>query len=825
VRVPREAPGALLALAARGSLVFVMRSAGLLNFLYLRWFLRRHGLPPLRAAQGFGGFFGWIARVRRSRRAFEDAVAAGDAAVVFLGHPREKDPFAALVRQQRDLFQPLLLVPVLLVWSRRAQKLKPSVWDLLYGSPEAPSAFANAVAFLRSYRRATFDVGRPLDLKAALAERPQEPDAVRARKVRGVLHQHLAREFRTAVGPPLKAPSRVREKVLRDRTLRATIDELARETDRPRAAVVAEATRDLKEVASRFDPIFVELARPLLAWVFGRLYTSVEVDEEGLARVKRAAADAPIVLCPSHKSHVDYLVLSWLLYEHGMTPPHVAAGINLAFWPFGSIARRGGAFFIRRKVKGDRVYTAVLRAYVKHLLRDRFPQEFYVEGGRSRTGKLLFPKTGPVSMEVDAWLDGAADDVTFVPIAIDYEKLIEASSYAKELAGGEKEKESLRGLLGAARVLFRRYERLYVQFGEPISLRRVADERLGARASSLTLDEAWGGESHRATAALEPGARSAPAEAKRQLVQALANGIAYGISRAVTITPVGLVAATLLSHVRRGLGAADVARRVELLRYIAADGGARFARDLAGAPSDPRLPGPIADAVSRLAAGGLLRVEAAAGETIYQVVDEKRPVLDYHRNAVIHRYVAPALVAVAARAAGAGADAGRVRERVLWLSRLFKLEFMYRVGASFDEVFDENLAFLVRVGALARAGDRLGPGAEAWGLELLAELLRAYLEGYRLAAETAHALLAAGRPGSAPDRRSLVKEGLERGRASFLSGGLAARESLSKANVENAVEWLVGAGIVAEEGGKLALRDDGAELRSIADGITPLLAR
>ena len=192
-------------------------------------------------------------------------------------------------------------------------------------------------------------------------------------------------------------------------------------------AVLKEAEKDLKEIASRFDPAFVQLARPLLAAAFHRLYTSVEVDEAGLAAMKRAATDAPIVLCPSHKSHIDYLVLSWLLYENGMTPPHIAAGINLAFWPFGSIARRGGAFFIRRKVKGDRIYTAVLRAYVKHLLRDRFPQEFYVEGGRSRTGKLLSPKTGLVSMEVVAWLDGAADDVVFVPIAVDYEKLIEAS--------------------------------------------------------------------------------------------------------------------------------------------------------------------------------------------------------------------------------------------------------------------------------------------------------------------------------------------------------------------------------------------------------------
>lgn len=821
VRVPHDAVKQLRELASRGSLVFVMRSAGLLNFLYLRWFLRRNGLPPLRAAQGFHGVLGWLARVRRSRRAFEDAVAAGDASVVFLGRLRPKDPFAALVRRKRDLFQPVYLVPALLVWSRRAQKLKPSIWDALYGSPDAPSAFANAVAFLRSYRRAVFEVGRPLDLAAALGERPHDPDAVLGRKVRGVLHQHLAREFRTAVGPPLKAPSRVREKVLRDRTLRATIEAVASETGRPLAATLAEADRDLREIASRYDPRFVQLVRPILSWIFGRLYTSVEVDEEGLARVKRAAADAPVVLCPSHKSHVDYLVLSWLLYEHGMTPPHIGAGINLAFWPFGHIARRGGAFFIRRKVKGDRIYTAVLRAYVKHLLRDRFPQEFYVEGGRSRTGKLLFPKTGLVSMEVDAWLDGAADDVVFVPIAIDYEKLIEASSYAKELAGGEKEKESLRGMLGAARVLFRRYERLYVQFEEPISLRRAAEERLGARAASLALDEAWGGESDRAAApALAAGTRNAPAEEKRRLVQALGNRIAYGISRAVTITPVGLVSAALLSHVRRGIGAAEVARRVELLRYLAAEGGARFARDLAGASSDPTRPGPIADAVRRLAADDAVRVEVAAGETIYQVVDEKRPLLDYHRNAVIHRYVAPALVAAAVRSPQGGTVA-EVHERALGLSRLFKLEFMYRVGSSFDEIFEQNVAFLVRVGALVRADGRLEPGREAWTLAFLAELVRAYLEAYRLAAETALAI--SGAAAGAVDRRGLVKVALERGRAAFLSGGIALRESLSKATVENAVEWLVSQGILADEAETIAIRDPAA-LRAIIDGIGPLLA-
>lgn len=815
VRVAREAPAELAELARRGRLVFVMRSAGLLDYLYLKWLLRRHGLPPLRAARGFGGLFGWIARVRRTRRAFAEAVTGGDAALVFLGRAparKEEDPFAQLAALQRELDRPIFLLPALLVWSRRAQRLEGSIWDVLYGTPEAPTAFANVIAFLRNFRRAFFDLGRPLDLAAFVRERADEPDAVIARKARGALRQHLAREFRTAVGPPLKTPSRVEEKVLRDRTLRATLDRIAAESGRPGAALAAEARKVLREIASRYDQRFVGVMRILLSWIFGRIYRSVEVDEEGLARLKRAAGSAPIVLCPSHKSHIDYLVLSWLLYEHGMTPPHVAAGINLAFWPFGSIARRGGAFFIRRKVKGDRIYTAVLRAYVKYLLRERFPQEFYVEGGRSRTGKLLFPKMGLVSMEVDAWLDGAAEDVVFVPVAVDYEKLIEAGSYARELSGAEKQKESLRGLLGAATVLFGRYERLYVQFEEPISLKAAAEQRLGARAASLTIDEAWGGEVVRAGA---PRAE-APAEAKRQLVQTLANRIAYGISRAVTITPVGLFAATVLSHARRGIAAPDVARRVELLRYVAASGGARFARDLAGAPSDPREAGPIADAVRRLARDGLVRVEVAAGETIYQVDDDRRPLLDYHRNAVIHRFVAPALVAAAVRASGPDATPAEAREHALWLSRLFKLEFLYRVGATAHEIFDENLELLVRIGVVVRDGDAIHPGPEAEHLDFLAGFVRAYLEAYRLAAETAQAVVpgeAVGR--SAVDRKGLVKAALERGRADFLAGRIALRETLSKATLENAVEWLAVQGYLA--------RKDAAVIRGPKAEALPIL--
>ncbi|HTP50210.1 MAG TPA: 1-acyl-sn-glycerol-3-phosphate acyltransferase [Anaeromyxobacteraceae bacterium] len=785
IRLPEDLEAQLAELARDGSVVFVMRSSGLINYLYLKWLLRRLRLPPLRVAVNFEGLFGWLAAVWRTRRALLQSVARGRvSSVVFLNaHEQGRDPFASLVGAQRELDRPIYLVPLILVWSRRAQRLVPLIWDVVWGSPESPTTLPAAVAFLRNYRRAFLRVGRPLDLRAFLGERGSEPDALLARKVRGTLYHHLSKELRAAVGPPLKAPSRVEEKVMRDRHVKQVIAHVSRQSGRSTASAEREARRDLREVASRYSPLFIEFVRPILRFTFGRLYERVEVDEKGIAELRRVAPGKPLVLCPSHKSHIDYLILSYVFYENGLTPPHVAAGINLAFWPFGSIARRGGAFFIRRSFRGDKIYSATLRAYVKYLLRERFTQEFFPEGGRTRTGKLLFPKTGLFSMEVDAWLDGAADDVLFVPIAVDYERLVEGSSYARELAGGEKKKETFGDLLGTPRVLLRRYGRIYVQFGTPVSLREIAGQRQAMGAASLTLEE-----DERET------------DSKRRLVQHLANRVTSGIADVVTVTPVSLVATALLAHVRRGVAAEDVGRRVGLLRDLAAEENARLAHDLVDASADPRQPGPVGEALVTLTADRLVTVREAAGHVIYQVVEEKRPLLDFHRNATLNRFAALSLVALSVRSCGDGAALVDVRERVRWLSRLFKLEFMYPAGTTLESVFKEKLGTLSRLGLARAEGEVVRLEAERDTLGFLADLVRPYLEAYRLAAESVRS---AGQAGQPLDRKSLVNAALERGRADYHAGRILLRESLSKATLENAMEWLSSQGVFSvDEAGK-----------------------
>jgi glycerol-3-phosphate O-acyltransferase len=185
--------------------------------------------------------------------------------------------------------------------------------------------------------------------------------------------------------------------------------------------------------------------------------------------------------------------------------------------------------------------------------------------------------------------------------------------------------------------------------------------------------------------------------------------------------------------------------------------------------------------------------------------------------------VAPALVAAAARTSGTDAAVAEVRARALWLSRLLKLEFIYRPGSAFDEIFEQHLAFLVRIRALARDGDRLRLGAEASTLGFLAELVRPYLEAYRLVAVTALDTLSSSADAGAADRRTLLAASMEHGLAAFLAGGIALRESVSKATLENATEWLVSQGLLVEQGGRLVLRDR-EKVREMVDELGRLLA-
>src|SRR5256885_3206228 len=196
----------------------------------------------------------------------------------------------------------------------------------------------------------------------------------------------------------------------------------------------------------------------------------------GLENVIECVKQRPVVLGPCPPSLFDYLILTYIFHTNYLSPPHIAAGMNLSFWPMGPLFRGAGAFFIRRSFDDNELYKMVFRKYLTFLIREGYTQEFFIEGGRTRTGKILTPKLGMLSAIVNAFLQGVRRDLYFVPISIHYGRIPEEEAYKREVAGAAKEQESLGALLRARSVLKRRYGTTYVSFADPISL----DQELGS---------------------------------------------------------------------------------------------------------------------------------------------------------------------------------------------------------------------------------------------------------------------------------------------------------------------------------------------------------
>ncbi len=779
VQFPGSGADEIRALAARGTVVYVMRSSFFLHLVFLNHLATKLALPLATATSGLAmkiwrplyRLF-WGPREVRSPRRTEitSAVGAGESALVFLRRPRTltgalapagTDPFPELCAQQRTLSRPIFLVPLTFIWQRPAGAIKPTLWDRLFGDPDEPGPLRATVAFLLNRHHAFIKVGRPVNLADVVTMDTSASDASLARKVRGALYQHLAREVRVVTGPPKITAARLREETLRDLTLRNALAEEARTRGLADGTVAREAARNLDEIAAKPSVFWTDVIARILSWVFRRIYNGVEIDEAAVERLTRAAATAPVVLCPSHKSHVDYLIMSYALFTRGMMAPHIAAGDNLSFFPLGWLLRRAGAYYIRRSFKSDRVYSATLRAYIKRMVRDSLTQEFFIEGGRSRTGKLLLPKYGMVSMEVDAWLEGAKDDILFVPISIQYERIAEAGSYAAEAQGAEKKKEDVRGLLSLPSVLRRRLGKIFISLDEPISLAALAKTR-----------------------GLVPGVASDARNenSKRAVVRSVALNIVAGINRATPLTPMGLCAMVLLAHARRGLSERDLESRLTFLLTAARDVGARPSHELL---RDSHAA--LQNALATLVHDELLRANTAGGDTYYAVPEEHRLTLDYHKNTILHFFVAPALICASLGETWLSATA--LQERVQRLSRLFKLEFVYEVGVPLAQIVDTNLEHLRRWGLLESANGKIGPAAGADAVQrraLLTALLRPFLETYFVGAEA----LALLEPGPL-DAKEWVRRALDRGRAAYLAGRLQCVEALNRPTMENALEWLV----------------------------------
>lgn len=300
--------------------------------------------------------------------------------------------------------------------------------------------------------------------------------SVLAHKLARVARIHFAKLRMASVGPKLPVRQQMLNKLLNSPRLVDAIQEEAKSKNISLDKAKKNALANLNEIAANFSYRMLRVTDFVLTWAWHKLYQGLKVTNADPVR-ELAQNGHEIVYAPCHRSHMDYLLLSYVLYRQGLVPPHIAAGINLNFWPAGPIFRRLGAFFIRRSFRGNKLYTAVFREYLAELFIRGYAVEYFIEGGRSRTGRLLDPKTGMLMMTVQTLLRGDARPITVVPVYIGYEHVLEVATYANELRGAQKEKESLWHTLKA----FLKLKKLgfgYVNFGHPILLNQFLNQQI-----------------------------------------------------------------------------------------------------------------------------------------------------------------------------------------------------------------------------------------------------------------------------------------------------------------------------------------------------------
>jgi glycerol-3-phosphate O-acyltransferase len=843
-----------------GQLVYVFRSLSAIEYLFFTFTFLRLGLPLARFANGlYTLFFAPIGQLldglfskRREEPglALRRVVGEGGAAALFLKRPQtlaSSDPpgfrgpyVEELIRLQRARSAddpPILLAPLVLLWGTPAVRTLTShrgLVDRVFGGAEDPGRLRTIVQFVLTYRDSQVLGAELVNLRDFLAEAGEgQSDEVLARKLRWRLSGALESEVRVVLGPPRKGSRRIRQEVLRSRKVVREAAEVAHAEGLSPAEVERRARRALAEIAA--EPmawVFFFLKR-IVGWILHRIFDGLEVDEAGLEGVRQAAHRGPIILVPSHKSHIDYLVLSSLFAENDLVPPHIAAGANLSFFPLGFLFRRAGAFFLRRSFKGDRLYGVVFRGYVRRLLREGYSVEFFIEGGRSRTGKLLAPKLGLLGMIVEAALEddgGRARHAQLVPVSIGYEKVIEDKSYAQELAGAQKRKETVTGLLKATRVLWGEYGRLNIQFGPPRELGPTLQE-LGAMA-------AW----DEAADVVVP----ADEESRRRATERLAHLLVYDINRITAITPTSLTASVLLGASRRGIERRDLLDGARfLLARVRAHGG-RISSTLVDGAGELDVEA-LDRALDLLARDGDLEVRALTGtrpggghsdDEVYVLPESRRGRVAYYRNNALHLFVDESLVSLALVGAlpeggAASLSLDELSQRTLRLSRMLKREFTYRVGAGFDSILRETVGGLVGAGLLAQT--RIPGGEERltcvdWThLRLLAGQVADFAEGYLVVVRVVERLQLGALVG---DKELLARVG-ELGERLFLTGAIERREACVSSVYKTAVDWLVAEGRLVverppERGGgskERRYRVAPSDLAETSEGLLELLGR
>jgi glycerol-3-phosphate O-acyltransferase len=549
----------------------------------------------------------------------------------------------------------------------------------------------------------------------------------------------------STIGQPHKPPLLVYNDIVRSPQYRSGVEELAHRLELSPDDVDRRARACLREMVAGQSRLATDIWERFGAYL-SRAY-QVDIARPRLDEVRRLDQRYSLVFLPSHRSYLDPLVLRPALLRNSCPPNHVLAGTNLSFWPLGPLARRSGIVFIRRAVHGDEIYKWVLRAYMGYLLRKRCNLEWYIEGGRSRTGKLRAPRYGLLTYLAETFCDSGVDDVYIVPVSIIYDQLYEVGAMEAEARGAAKKTENLSWVLGYMRAQGRQRGQVHLAFAEPLSFaREIGDD--------------WA---------------TLPAAQMRRGIQKLGIEVMHRIDSVTPVTATGLVTLCLLGLGGRALTVAEIKATLDpLLDYVRR-------RNLPSVVElDLDRAGVIEQVLQTLVSNGVVTCYDKGTTAVYQVAEDQVLVAAFYRNNIIHFLINRAIAELVLQAAAEEHYRDPVmdgRREALRLRDLLKFEFFFSDKPTFRNEIRSELALIDQQWAeLLRSSDAAAGLLERARPHLAHRILASYLEAYLVVADRL-----AAHPSQKPvEEKPFLQECLAVARQLLMEQRISSSESLSR---------------------------------------------
>ena len=774
-------------ISTKGILVYASYHNSNTSLLILNYLLKKHGLPVPFLALGFKSYMiqkitdffkkipqTFIVSKNRNNQAvsdqdfIHDLLASGES-IAFSFYSRDlftrryvdrgTDVIQWLLNIQEKSSDPIYLLPQIIFWNRNPEKSKTIVTSKATGDRSLFSAF---FTIKKSITPPFMRVSTPLNLKDVLADEPLKQNEERARLIRTKFMEIYDNEKRTVLGPVIKTQQEMMDEVLSHKNVLDEINKEASQRSGAEKKLRKKAYKYYREIAADFSIVMIKYFSTILeGYIFKKLFTGIHYNLDDLRKIREASQKGPVIFMPCHKSHLDYLILSSLFYQNMLIPPQILAGSNLIFFPMGFIFRKSGAFFMRRSFRGLDLYASIFKQYLKTLIKEGYGIEFFIEGGRSRTGRIGHPQMGFLKYLIDTIEEGYNTDMVFIPVAINYDRIVEENSYHKELKGKKKEKENTSTFLKSRRFLRRKHGSVYFNINDPVSY-----QELKARypeSDNLTRDIAY--------------------------------HILKKVNMIIKVTPFSLVTSAMLYSSGRGFSRDYLIDRVSLLYDYFKFMGMDLADDLSSEKGINDIVTYVLESyredsiITELNLDGINRESAEENEILYVLSDDERPRINFYKNTTLHYLLPAAFIAISTlyQAKERKITREKLKGGCLFLHGLFSREFIYSgIMEDLDGFIEQGLAYLGSSGVLSISGNKIQFSESGENvLRFFARSLQDFFESYLIVLD--HVMKSNIK---STLRKDLINEIRKAGIRMYHRGEISLSESLSLSNYENALTIL-----------------------------------